>query len=64
VHHRSGFIGGLENGWDAFVRAASWVATAAGAVLPFAVVLLLVAVAARLVWTRLRPGRDAAPEPE
>jgi chromosome segregation ATPase len=64
VHHRSGFIGGLENGWDAFVRAASWVATAAGAVLPFALVVLLIAVAGRFAWIRLRGARPATPGPE
>jgi hypothetical protein len=63
VHHRSGFVGGLENGWDAFLRVASWVATAAGALLPFAVIALLVAVAGRFVWVRLRAPRPA-PKPE
>jgi uncharacterized protein DUF4349 len=60
-HHRTGFTGGLANGWDAFTRAASGVATAVGAVLPFAVLLLVLAVVARLVWPRLRPARPTPP---
>jgi hypothetical protein len=57
VHHRSGFVGGLENGWDALVRTASWAATVLGAIIPFAVLLLAVAVGTRIVWVRLRPMR-------
>jgi hypothetical protein len=62
VHHeRTGFLGGLENGWDAFAGAAAWVATAVGALLPFLVLLGLVAVAARLLWPRMRtPRQDSA----
>jgi hypothetical protein len=63
VHHnRSGFVGGLLNGWHAFTKGVSVLATIIGAVLPFAVVLLLLAVAARLLWPRLRPTRRSTPE--
>jgi hypothetical protein len=62
-HHRSGFVGGLLNGWDAFARGAAWVATAVGAVLPFAVLLAVIALLIRLVWPRLRPPREPAATP-
>jgi hypothetical protein len=54
-HARSGFLGGLENGWDAFAGAAAWVATAVGALLPFLVLFAVLAVAVRLLWPRVRP---------
>jgi hypothetical protein len=60
-HARTGFVGGLQNGWDAFSRAAVGIATAVGAVLPFAVLLIVLALIARLLWPRLRPVRR--PEP-
>jgi hypothetical protein len=53
---RTGFLGGLRRGWDAFVAGATHVATAAGAVLPFVVLLALLAGAARLAGVR-RPIR-------
>jgi Domain of unknown function (DUF4349) len=62
-HHRTGFVGGLQNGWDAFSRGAAGLATAAGAVLPFAVLLVVLALAARLLWPRLRPTRRPEPVP-
>jgi hypothetical protein len=52
--HRTGFIGGLRNGWDAFTATISALATALGAVLPFAVLLVLLGAAARLLWVQLR----------
>lgn len=58
---RNGFLGGLERGWDGFVAAASWVATAAGTVLPFLVLVLVLGLAARLLGVRL-PGRDRGPD--
>lgn len=61
AHHRSGFVGGLENGWDAFTRAAAGFATALGAVLPFAVLLIALLVIGRLLWPRVRPARRPAP---
>jgi hypothetical protein len=62
--HRTGFLGGLQDGWDAFSRGAAGVATAAGAILPFAVLLLVLGFLARLVWPRLRPRRPPAPTPD
>jgi hypothetical protein len=66
VHHsRSGFLGGLETGWDAFAGAAAWVATAVGALLPFAVLLAALAVVARFAWPRLWPRlRSTRPAPQ
>ncbi len=43
--HRSGFTGGLHSGWHAFTTAAHALATAAGAVLPFAVLALVLGAA-------------------
>lgn len=40
---RSGFLGGLQTGWDALTGAASGLATATGAVLPFAAVAAVLA---------------------
>ncbi|GAA4119351.1 hypothetical protein GCM10022215_21750 [Nocardioides fonticola] len=55
---RTGFLGGLRSGWDAFTGAATGIATAAGAVLPFAVVAALVgAIVVPLV--RRRRGQSA-----
>ena len=61
-HSRSGFVGGLSRGWDGFVAAAKWVATAVGTLLPFLVLLALLAVAARIAWRR-RPHPAPAPVP-
>lgn len=60
----SGFLGGLERGWDALGDSALAVATGVGAVLPFAAVLALVGVPAWLLLRRRRHGRVApAPDP-
>jgi hypothetical protein len=61
-HHRSGFVGGLLDGWHAFTKGVSVLATIIGAVLPFAVLLLVLAVLARLLWPRLRPAPRSTPE--
>jgi hypothetical protein len=58
--NRGGFLGGLQRGWDGFTAAAAWVAGAVGILLPFLVLLLVVALAARLVWPRLQ-HRQASP---
>lgn len=60
--HRGGFLGGLAEGWHAFVTVAATLATAAGAGLPFLVLVLLVGGAVRLAWPRLRPRRSAPSE--
>ncbi len=62
-HHRSGFVGGLQNGWNAFARGAGWIATAFGAVLPFAVLLVVIALLIRVLWPRLRTTREPAATP-
>ncbi|PKT74123.1 DUF4349 domain-containing protein [Streptomyces populi] len=59
-----GFLDALSGGWDVLVTVVRWLALAIGAVLPFAVVLGLVA----LVWTRgvsprLRRRRSLAAAP-
>lgn len=56
----AGFMGGLRQGWDAFVGTTVVAATVVGALLPFAVVLAIGAV----VWLavrRRRPRKIAAP---
>jgi len=62
-HHRGGFLGGLERGWDGFVSAATWVATALGTVLPFLALLAVLALAGRLLWRRLPHRPQPAPAP-
>jgi hypothetical protein len=59
AHHRSGFIGGLLNGWDAFRDGAGALATAAGAMLPFLAVIVVLIIGWRVLWPRLRPPRRA-----
>jgi len=61
-HSRSGFVGGLSRGWDGFVTAAKWVGTAVGTLLPFLVLLAVLAVAGRFAWRR-RPRPTPTPAP-
>ncbi len=66
VHHRSGFLGGVQNGWDAFTHTMSALAAACGAVLPFAALLLVLSLVGRVLWTHLRPrsrGSEGRQEP-
>jgi hypothetical protein len=66
VHHRSGFLGGVRSGWDAFTRTMSALATACGAVLPFAALLLVLGLLGRVLWGHLRPrsrGSEGRQEP-
>jgi Domain of unknown function (DUF4349) len=53
---RGGFVGGLEDGWHAFTRALGWGLTGIGAVLPFAILIALLAWAALAIRRRLRPA--------
>lgn len=53
THKRGGFVGALERGWHGFTAAAVWIAEAIGTVLPFLVLLIVVALAARVLWPRL-----------
>jgi hypothetical protein len=50
----SGFLAGLDGGWDAFTDGTTALLTATGALLPFAVVALLVGVPLRVWWRRRR----------
>jgi Domain of unknown function (DUF4349) len=61
-HDEGGFLGGLHDGWHAFVTGAKAVATAVGALLPFAVLLLVLGVAARLLWPRIRRTAPTPPQ--
>jgi hypothetical protein len=61
-----GFRSGLVGGWHAFSTAVGWLLTALGAVLPFALLALLVLVALagwRVAAARTRRGRPAAATP-
>ncbi len=61
AHHDSGFVAGLRGGWHAFVTGLVALSTVLGAVLPFVVLLALLALLARLLWPRLRPSRPSGP---
>ena len=52
VTDANGFTGGLSRGWHAFTTSAAWVLTALGAVLPFAVLALLVGIPVRVLLRR------------
>lgn len=56
----TGFLAGLTAGWDAFTTSVAVLLTVLGAVLPFAVVIALVAVPLFL-WLRRRGSRPLAP---
>jgi hypothetical protein len=56
----TGFVAGLRTGWDAFTSAMVVGLTALGAVLPFAVLAALVALA---VWLAVRRTRRQSPAP-
>ncbi|MCW2908359.1 MAG: hypothetical protein JWL68_3148 [Actinomycetia bacterium] len=67
-HHAGGFVGGLKAGWHGLVRVVSLVLTAAGAALPFAVILAVLAYAAYRArrWylqRRSTPGPATPPDP-
>lgn len=62
---RAGFVGGLRHGWHAFAATLGWVFTALGAVLPFLLLAVPVAVALLLRRRRLTAAPSApAPRPE
>ncbi|MFB6723931.1 DUF4349 domain-containing protein [Kribbella sp. NPDC056345] len=60
----NGFVAGLKGGWDAFTATFSALATALGAVLPFAILLALLAVPALWLRRRLRRPAPTTPQPE
>lgn len=59
--HVFGFVRGLRNGWHAFTKTASAIATAVGALLPFFVVVLILALSAAIVRRRMTAARRTAP---
>ena len=59
TQHRTGFVGGLENGWDAFTKAMAALATGLGAVLPFVALLLILGLIGRLVWAHFRSRKSS-----
>ena len=64
-HHDNGFLAGLKSGWRAFTGGVTVLATVVGAVLPFAILLVVLGLLARVLWprfgARLRPRRTPAP---
>lgn len=58
---RTGFLGGLQDGWRAFTNTVGWLLTGLGAVLPFLLLLVPALLVAR--WALLRSRRPAAPAP-
>lgn len=54
---RTGFVGGLQSGWDAFTGSVSFLLMALGATLPFLVLILAIAMPAYLLRHRLRARR-------
>ena len=61
--HRGGFLGGLTSGWRGLGHATTWLLTALGAVLPFAVAVAVLGGAGFLLWRRLARRRAGGPGP-
>jgi hypothetical protein len=57
--HHGGFVGGLLAGWHGLGRATTWVLSAIGAILPFAVVIAVLAGLGLAGWRRLARRRVA-----
>lgn len=51
---QQGFVAGLDDGWDAFTGSVTVIATVLGALLPFAILLLVLAPLLLVVWRRQR----------
>ena len=60
AERRDGFVGGLVSGWEALTQSVGVLSTVLGAVLPFALVGLLLAVPVRLLLRRAARRRDGA----
>jgi hypothetical protein len=56
---RSGFLGGLQDGWSAFTQTIGWLLAGLGAVLPFLLIIVPAALVARWYVTRRRPAPPA-----
>jgi hypothetical protein len=63
THHDSGFLAGLKGGWHAFTGGLSVLATVIGAVLPFAILLIVLGLVIRLLWPRFGSRMRRAPAP-
>jgi predicted lipid-binding transport protein (Tim44 family) len=61
--HDTGFLAGLAGGWHALAAVAAGAFTVVGAVLPFAVLLVLLGVPAWLLVRRLLRRRTETPAP-
>jgi hypothetical protein len=61
AHADTGFLAGLDRGWDAFVTSMVAVLTVLGALLPFAVVLGLLGIPVLVFWRRRRSLTPPAP---
>jgi hypothetical protein len=57
----AGFVSGLSDGWHALTTVAAGLALLLGRMLPFLVVLALLAVPAWLTWRRLRRREAVVP---
>jgi hypothetical protein len=62
-HDNTGFVAGLSSGWDAFLTSLVAVLTVFGALLPFGIVLALVALPVLVLWRRRRVGPPAPVRP-
>lgn len=58
TQERTGFVGGLQQGWDAFLTSVTYLVTALGALLPFLAVAALVLVP--VLWWRRRARTSRA----
>lgn len=58
---RTGFLGGLQDGWRAFTDTVGWLLTVLGAVLPFLLIVVPVLLAVRWYVARNRPAPAPAP---
>ncbi len=60
--HAAGFVGGLQSGWDGLTSFVGWLVTLVGTLLPFTLLLLVLA---PLAWAvrRALHGRHVVPEP-
>jgi hypothetical protein len=66
VHHHArkhGFAAGLSSGWHGLRAATTWLLTVAGAVLPFATVLVALAAGGWFTWRRIKLRRRSRPAP-
>jgi len=58
TEHKSGFVAGLSRGWHTFLASMAWLLTVVGAILPFAIGIVLLAWLARLLVRRMQARRS------